>query len=133
MEYHHQGIRRRKKLTNFHLNKFKKLFVVNHVNFVHENNDGWNTNLTSKKDVLTSLWHRTISSSNNKDSTIHLSSTSNHVFYVVSVTWTVNVSVVTVLSFILNVRSSDSDTTLFFFWSVIDLIKRHSFCHRILD
>ena len=53
--------------------------------------------------MFTSLRHRTISSSNYDDSTIHLSSTSYHVLYVVGVSRTVNVCVVTVSCFILNV------------------------------
>ncbi len=39
------------------------------------------------------------------DSTVHLSSTCYHVLYVVSMSWAVNVSVVSVWSFVLNVRS----------------------------
>ena len=62
----------------------------------------------------------TISSSNYDDSTVHLSSTSYHVLYVVGVTRTVNVSIVTVCSRILYVRSVDSDTSFFFFRSVVD-------------
>ena len=70
--------------------------------------------------MLTSLRHRTISSSNYDDSTVHLSSTSYHVLYVVGVTRTVYVSIVTVCSRILYVRSVDSDTSFFFFRSVVD-------------
>ena len=77
--------------------------------------------------MLTSLWHRTISSSNYKDSTVHLSSTSDHVFNIVSMSWAVNVCIVTVFSFVFNVSSLDGDTTFFFFWSIIDLIRSSSF------
>ena len=55
------------------------------------------------QDMFASLRHRTISCSTNDDSTIHLSSTSYHVLYVVGVSRTVNVCVVTVSCFILNV------------------------------
>src|SRR5690606_29206251 len=51
----------RKKLSDFHLNKIKKLRIVNLVNFVHEYYDCRYTYLTSKKDVLTSLRHRAVS------------------------------------------------------------------------
>ncbi len=90
-------------VTHFHLNEVKHLRIVNLVALVDEYNKTWNVYLTSQQDVLTSLRHRTISSSNYDDSAIHLSSTSNHVLYVVSVTWAVNVSVVTLSSLILNV------------------------------
>ncbi|CPS43380.1 Uncharacterised protein [Mycobacteroides abscessus] len=45
--------------------------------------------------MFTSLWHRTISRSTYKDRTIHLSSTSNHVFNIIGVARAVYVSVVT--------------------------------------
>ena len=77
--------------------------------------------------MLASLRHRTISSSNYDDSTVHLSSTSYHVLYVVGVTRAVYVSVVTVSCFILYVRSVDSDTSFLFFRSVIDRIERTQF------
>ena len=113
--------------AHFHFNEFQHFFVVNHIALVHEYNKLRYVYLTSQQDVLTSLRHRTISSSNYDDSTIHLSSTSYHVLYVVSVTRTVYVSIVTVSGFILYVRSIDSDTSFFFFRSIIDLIERLNF------
>ena len=120
------------KFTNFHFNQFKQFRIVNHVNFVHEHNDLRNTYLASKKDVLTCLRHWTISSSYNKDSTVHLCSTSDHVLNIVSVTWTVNVCIVTVSRLILNVSSIDGDTTFFFFRSSINFIICFCFCQPLL-
>ncbi len=77
--------------------------------------------------MLTSLRHRTISSSNYDDSTVHLSSTSYHVLYVVGMTRTVYVCIVTVSCLIFNVRSIDSNTSFFFFRSVVDRIERTQF------
>src|SRR5699024_10108599 len=102
-------------------------FIVYHVTFVHENNDIRNTYLTRKQDVLFSLSHNTISCSNNKDSTVHLSSTSDHVLYIVSMAWAVNVSIMTFFCFILNVCCRDCDTTLSLFWSFIDIFEVLSF------
>ena len=110
-----------KKLTNLHLNQLKELVIVNHITFVHEYNDVRNTYLTGKKDVLFCLSHNTICSSNNKDSTIHLSCTSNHVLNVVSMAWAVNVCIVSMLCLILNVCCRNCDTTLSFLWSFIDV------------
>ncbi len=53
--------------------------------------------------MLTSLWHRTICCRNNENSSIHLGCSSNHVFNKVSVSWAVNVCIVTVVRLIFNV------------------------------
>ena len=69
-----------------------------------------------------SLSHNTISSSYNKDSTIHLSCTSDHVLYIVSMAWAVNVCVMSLCSVsILNVSCRDCDSTLSLFRSFIDI------------
>ena len=106
-----------------HLNELQHFLVVYHIALVQEYYQTGNVYLTSEKHVLTCLRHRTISSSTNQDSTVHLSSTSNHVLYIVSVTGTVNVCIVTFSCFILNVSRVDSDTTLFLLRSVVNLVK----------
>ena len=73
--------------------------------------------------MLFSLSHNTIGSSYNQDSTIHLCSTGDHVLNVVSMSWAVNVSVVTIWSLILNVSGRDSDSSLSLFWSLIDVLE----------
>ena len=73
--------------------------------------------------MLFSLSHNTVCSSNNKDSTIHLSCTCDHVLNVVSMSWAVNVCVVTVSCLILNVCCRDCDSTLSLFWSFIDVLE----------
>ena len=91
------------------------------VSLVKEYDDCWNAYLTSKEKVFFSLSHRTVSCSDNKDSTIHLSSTCDHVLDIVSMARAVNVSIVTLVSFILNVSCVDCDTTFSFFRSLIDI------------
>ena len=73
--------------------------------------------------MLTGLRHRTISGRANQDSAIHLSSTGNHVFYIVGVTRAVNVRIVTNVRVILDVRSIDGDATCFFFRGAVDLVE----------
>ena len=72
--------------------------------------------------MLLCLSHSTICCSNNDDSTIHLSSTCDHVLDVVSVTRAVHVSIVSVLGLILDVSCVDCDTTLLLFWCIVDCI-----------
>ena len=72
--------------------------------------------------MLSGLSHRAVRSSNNEDSAVHLSSTGNHVLNVVSVTRAVNVSIVTLVSFILNVSGVDCDSSFSLFRSLIDHI-----------
>ena len=91
------------KLTHIHFYEFKHFLVFNEVTLVQEHNDTRNVYLTSKKHMLTSLGHRTISSSNYDDSTVHLSSTRYHVLNVVGVTRAVYVCIVTISCFVLNV------------------------------
>jgi hypothetical protein len=91
-----------KKLPDFHFHELKKLRIVNHIHFVHENYQLRYTYLTSEQNVLTGLGHGTISSCNHKYCTVHLRSTSNHVFHIVSVTGAVNMGVVPVLGLILH-------------------------------
>ena len=76
--------------------------------------------------MLSCLSHNTIGSSYNQDSAVHLGSTSNHVLNIVSMSWAVNVCIVSLLGLILNVSSRDGDTTLSLFWSLIDILESNS-------
>src|SRR5690606_41184391 len=80
------------------------------------------TYLCSQQNVLFCLRHRTIGSSHNQDSTIHLSSTSNHIYHVVSVTGTIHVCIVTSSCLIFHVSGIDSNTSFFFFRSSVNII-----------
>ena len=82
--------------------------------------------------MLFCLSHNTISSSYNKDSTIHLSSTCDHVLYIVGMSWAVNVSIMTFCCLVLNVSCRDCDTTFSFFWSFIDVFEIYLFRYQVL-
>ena len=78
--------------------------------------------------MLLSLCHNTVSSSNNKDSTIHLCSTGDHVLNVVSMAGAVNVCIVSLVCLILNVSGRDGDTSLSLLGSLIDVLE---ICSRV--
>jgi len=122
----------RQQFTHFHFNELQHFGVIHHVALIHEHYQSRHVHLAGQQDVLASLRHRTIGSSNHDDSTVHLSSTCYHVLHIVSVSRAVNVCIVTSCSLILNVRSIDRDTTLLFFGSIVNLIKRLNFRQTLL-
>ena len=122
----------REKILHIHFHEFEHFLIVNHVALVEEYNETGNVHLTSEKDVLASLGHGTVSSSHHNDSTVHLGSTRYHVLHIVGVTRAVNVSIVTICSLVLNVRSIDRDTTFLFLGGIVDLIERLLFGETML-
>ena len=72
-----------KKLSDFHLDKFEKLLIIDHITLVEEDDEVGDADLLSEEDVLPSLRHGAISGGNDKDSTIHLSRTGNHILDIV--------------------------------------------------
>ncbi len=73
--------------------------------------------------MLTGLRHRTVSRATYQDSTVHLSSTGDHVLNVVGVSRAVYVRVVAGRGLVFNVRGGDGDTTLTLFRSVVDTVE----------
>ena len=74
--------------------------------------------------MLTGLRHRAVGGGDHEDSTVHLSSTGDHVLDVVSVTGGVDVCVVTLLGLVLHVGDVDGNTTGLLFRGLVDLIER---------
>ena len=110
-------------LTGFHLNELDELFVVDHVALVQEDNDVGNANLTGEQDVLASLSHGAVGSSDNQNSAVHLGSTGDHVLDVVGVAGAVNMSVVTSVGLILDVGNRNGDAALTLFRSLVDHVE----------
>src|SRR3989344_8253290 len=79
-------------------------------------------NLSGKKDVLSSLRHRTIRGGNNYNSGIHLGSTGNHVFDIILAAGSIYVSIVPLRSPVFGVMQGNSNTSGFFFGSIVNLI-----------
>ncbi len=108
------------KVTDVHLNDVDEFWIVDHISLVKEDDDRRNADLTSKKDVFTSLRHNAVGGCNNKDSGIHLGGAGDHVLDVVSVPWAVDVGIVTMSGLILFVSRVDGDATSTLFWSAVD-------------
>ena len=72
--------------------------------------------------MLSGLSLRAVRTGNEKDSAVHLSSAGDHVLNIVSVSGAVNVSVVSLLSLVLNVSGVDRDTSCLLFGSLVYLI-----------
>src|ERR1700712_2158813 len=77
------------------------------------------------------LLHLSITCGNHNDSTIHKSSTSNHVFDVISVAGTVDVGIVAVFRLILDVRSCNCDTTFTLFGCLVNLAIVEELCQSL--
>ena len=110
------------KLADLHLDEIEKLFVIDHVDFVEENDEGRHTDLTGEKDVLAGLGHRTIGGGNDQDTTVHLGGASDHVLHVVGVAGAIHVSIVAGVGLILDVGGRDGDAALTLFGRSVDLI-----------
>ena len=107
-------------LTNFHLNQLQQLGIVHLVGLVQEHDDSGHAHLTGQQDVLTSLSHGAVGSSDNQDGAVHLSSAGDHVLDIVGVARAVDVSVVTLVGLVLNVSGVDGDAALALLGSLID-------------
>ena len=108
-------------VTDFHFNEFNQFRVVDLVSFVEVYDDSRYADLTGQQDVFTSLRHRAVSCGYNEDSTIHLSSTGDHVLDIVSMPRAVNMCIVAFFRFIFDVRRIDRNTTFTFFRCLVNI------------
>ena len=74
--------------------------------------------------MLTGLRHGAVGGGHDQDSAVHLGGTGDHVLDIVGVTGAVDVSVVTVVRLVLDVRDRDGDTALTLFGCLVDLVER---------
>ena len=115
---------RTQKFANFHFDKLKQLVVVDLIDFVHIDDHCGDTNLTAKQNVLARLWHWAVGCVHNKNCTVHLRGTGDHVLDIVSVAGAVDVSVVAAFGFVFYMRRRNRDSPCFFFRGTINLVIR---------
>ena len=113
--------------AHFHFHQFQKLFIVDHVNFVEEDDDAGHADLTGQQDVLPGLGHGAVGGRYYQNGAVHLSSTGDHVFDVVGVTGAVNVGIVPLFRFVLDVGSGNGDSPCLLFRRLVDGIKGPGF------
>ena len=77
--------------------------------------------MTAEQDMLTCLRHSTVGRGYDEDTTVHTSSTSDHVLDVICVTWAVNVAIMARISLVLNGCRINGDTTSSLFGTLIDI------------
>src|SRR3989339_1340566 len=107
------------KLSDFGFNKVNQLFVVNHIHFVQKHDNGRNADLSSQKNMLSSLGHNAVGGGHDENGSVHLGGAGNHVFDVVGVSGSVNVGVVPLGVLVFAVMQSDGYASGFFFRSVV--------------
>lgn len=95
---------------------------------VNEYNDVLDSNLFSKQQMLSSLWHCTICCSNNQYSAIHLCCSCDHVFNVIGMTWAICMSIMTIFCLVLNVCNINGNSASFFFRGIVNLAISLSCC-----
>ena len=110
-------------LTDLDLDELQELLVVDHVRLVEEHDHVRHADLTGEQDVLTRLGHGAVGRRDHEDRAVHLGGTRDHVLHVVGVTRAVDVSVVTIVRLVLDVRRGDRDAALLLLGSVVDLLE----------
>ena len=90
-------------LANFELDQIQQLRIIHQVAFVQKHDQRRNVHLASQQHVLASLRHGAVGGRHDQDRTVHLSGTRDHVFDVVGVARAIDMSVVPLVAFILDV------------------------------
>ncbi len=73
--------------------------------------------------MFSSLGHGAIGSRYHQDSSVHLSCSGNHILDVIGMSRTIDMGIVSLFGLIFGMKDRDSNTSLLFFGSSIDIIK----------
>ena len=110
-------------VADFELDQVEQLGIVDHVDLVHEHDDGRHADLVGEQDMLAGLRHRAVVGADDQDGAVHLGGAGDHVLDVVGVSGAIDVRVVALGGFVLDVRDGDGDAALFLFGRLVDLIE----------
>ena len=113
--------------AHLHLDEFEEFFVIDQIDLVHEHDDVGHAHLACQQDVLARLGHRPVGGIDHQDGAVHLGCSGDHVFDVVGVAGAVDVGVVSVLGFVLDVGRGDGDAAFAFFGGVVDGVEGADF------
>ena len=72
--------------------------------------------------MLAGLGHRAVGCGDNQNRAVHLGSTGDHVLDIVGMSGAVDVGIMAVVGFVLDVGGVDGDAALTFFRGVVDLV-----------
>ena len=84
--------------------------------------------MAREKNVLTCLGHNTVGRGNDENGAVHLRCAGDHIFDVVRMTRTVDVSVVPIAGLILDVSDIDCHASFSLLRSLVDLVIRQKLC-----
>ena len=97
----------RQQLAEFQLDQLQQLGVVDQVDLVEEHDQGRHVHLPGQQDVLAGLGHGPVGGRNHQDRAVHLGGAGDHVLDEVGVARTVDVGIVPIRGFILDVGHGD--------------------------
>ena len=109
-------------LSDFDLDQFEQLGVVDHVDFVQVHDDVGHAHLAREQDVFAGLRHRAVGGADDQDGAVHLGRAGDHVLDVVGVAGAVDVGVVAIGGLVFDVRGVDGDAARFLFGRRVNLV-----------
>ena len=112
----------RQQLAHLELDELEQLRIVDHVDFVHVDDERRNADLTGEQDVLAGLRHRAVGGRDDQDRAVHLRGAGDHVLHIVGVAGAVDMRIVALLGLVLDMRGRDRDAARLLFRRLVDLV-----------
>ena len=109
-------------LAHLQLDQLEQLRIVHHVDLVQVDDERRHADLAGEQDVLAGLRHRAVGGGDHQDRAVHLRGAGDHVLHVVGVAGAIDMRVVTLRGFVLDVRRGDGDAARLLFRRLVDLV-----------